>query len=90
MSQGKLYPPLSNIREVSIRIAVKVVEYVYAHGVAFHYPEPLHKEQFIRSKIWNIEYDSFCLIFMIGQNLQQNRPNSSEVTVPKQGDHEQS
>lgn len=59
MSQGRLYPPLSNIREVSIRIAVKVVEYVYAHGVAFHYPEPLHKEQFIRSKIWNIEYDSF-------------------------------
>ncbi|MBN3272016.1 MAOM protein, partial [Polyodon spathula] len=59
MSQGRLYPPLSNIREVSIRIAVKVVEYVYAHGVAFHYPEPLHKEQFVRSKIWNIEYDSF-------------------------------
>ncbi|MBN3318191.1 MAOM protein, partial [Atractosteus spatula] len=59
MSQGRLYPQLSNIREVSIRIAVKVVEYLYANGVAFHYPEPLDKDGYIRSKVWNTEYDSF-------------------------------
>ncbi|XP_006627365.1 NAD-dependent malic enzyme, mitochondrial [Lepisosteus oculatus] len=59
MSQGRLYPQLSNIREVSIRIAVKVVEYLYANGVAFHYPEPLDKDGYIRSKVWNTDYDSF-------------------------------
>ncbi|XP_028658410.1 NAD-dependent malic enzyme, mitochondrial [Erpetoichthys calabaricus] len=59
LQQGRLYPPLANIREVSISIAVKVVEYVYAHGAAFHYPEPLNKDQYIRSKIWSTDYDSF-------------------------------
>uniref|UniRef100_A0A8C9T4S6 Malic enzyme n=1 Tax=Scleropages formosus TaxID=113540 RepID=A0A8C9T4S6_SCLFO len=59
MGQGRLYPPLSNIREVSIRIAVKVVEYVYASGMAFHYPEPLDKDCFVRASVWNTQYDSF-------------------------------
>lgn len=59
MNQGRLYPPLSNIREVSVRMAIKVVEYVYAKGMAFRYPEPLDKDKFVRSTVWNTEYDSF-------------------------------
>ncbi|XP_053557084.1 NAD-dependent malic enzyme, mitochondrial isoform X1 [Bombina bombina] len=59
MEQGRLYPPLSNIREVSICIAVKVMEFVYRNGMAFQYPEPLDKNTYIRSKVWNTEYDSF-------------------------------
>ncbi|MBN3301034.1 MAOM protein, partial [Amia calva] len=51
LSQGRLYPPLSNIREVA--------KYLYANGVAFHYPEPLDKDQYVRSKIWTTDYDSF-------------------------------
>ncbi|XP_015705919.1 NAD-dependent malic enzyme, mitochondrial isoform X3 [Coturnix japonica] len=41
LEQGRLYPPLANIREVSISIAVKVMEFLYAHKMAFHYPEPI-------------------------------------------------
>ncbi|XP_066568304.1 NAD-dependent malic enzyme, mitochondrial [Amia ocellicauda] len=59
LSQGRLYPPLSNIREVSISIAIRVAKYLYANGVAFHYPEPLDKDQYVRSKIWTTDYDSF-------------------------------
>ncbi|KAJ8381019.1 hypothetical protein SKAU_G00017970 [Synaphobranchus kaupii] len=59
LSQGRLYPPLSNIREVSIHMAVKVVEYVYARGMAFHYPEPLDKDTYVRSTLWDTHYDSF-------------------------------
>ncbi|XP_048099744.1 NAD-dependent malic enzyme, mitochondrial [Alosa alosa] len=59
MNQGRLYPPLSNIREVSVHMAIKVVEYVYAKGMAFRYPEPLDKEKFVRSTLWNTDYDSF-------------------------------
>ncbi|XP_036383734.1 NAD-dependent malic enzyme, mitochondrial [Megalops cyprinoides] len=59
LRQGRLYPPLSNIREVSIRMAVKVVEYVYAKGMAFHYPEPLDKDKYVRSTVWDTHYDSF-------------------------------
>nr|XP_033790240.1 NAD-dependent malic enzyme, mitochondrial [Geotrypetes seraphini]XP_033790249.1 NAD-dependent malic enzyme, mitochondrial [Geotrypetes seraphini]XP_033790261.1 NAD-dependent malic enzyme, mitochondrial [Geotrypetes seraphini]XP_033790270.1 NAD-dependent malic enzyme, mitochondrial [Geotrypetes seraphini]XP_033790277.1 NAD-dependent malic enzyme, mitochondrial [Geotrypetes seraphini]XP_033790287.1 NAD-dependent malic enzyme, mitochondrial [Geotrypetes seraphini] len=59
LTQGRLYPPLSNIREVSVCIAVKVMEFVYSHGMAFRYPEPPNKNEYIRSKLWRTEYDSF-------------------------------
>uniref|UniRef100_A0A673KLI9 Malic enzyme n=1 Tax=Sinocyclocheilus rhinocerous TaxID=307959 RepID=A0A673KLI9_9TELE len=59
LSQGQLYPPLSNIREVSLQMAIKVVQYVYSKGMAFRYPEPVDKEAYVRSVVWNINYDSF-------------------------------
>uniref|UniRef100_A0A671QFS2 NAD-dependent malic enzyme, mitochondrial n=1 Tax=Sinocyclocheilus anshuiensis TaxID=1608454 RepID=A0A671QFS2_9TELE len=59
LSQGRLYPPLSNIREVSLQMAIKVVQYVYSKGMAFRYPEPVDKEAYVRSVVWNINYDSF-------------------------------
>uniref|UniRef100_A0A3Q2QTQ2 Malic enzyme n=1 Tax=Fundulus heteroclitus TaxID=8078 RepID=A0A3Q2QTQ2_FUNHE len=59
LEEGRLYPPLSNIREVSVQMAVKVVEYVYANGMAFRYPEPLDKNGFVRATWWNTDYDSF-------------------------------
>lgn len=59
LEQGRLYPPLSNIREVSICIAVKVMEFVYRNGMAFQYPEPLDKNAYVRSKVWSTDYDSF-------------------------------
>ncbi|XP_016096538.1 NAD-dependent malic enzyme, mitochondrial-like [Sinocyclocheilus grahami] len=34
LSQGRLYPPLSNIREVSLQMAIKVMQYVYSKGMA--------------------------------------------------------
>uniref|UniRef100_A0A3Q2VFF6 Malic enzyme n=1 Tax=Haplochromis burtoni TaxID=8153 RepID=A0A3Q2VFF6_HAPBU len=59
LAEGRLYPPLSNIREVSIQMAVKVVEYLYAKGMAFHYPEPVDKDAFVRATVWKTDYESF-------------------------------
>uniref|UniRef100_A0A674BYQ1 Malic enzyme n=1 Tax=Salmo trutta TaxID=8032 RepID=A0A674BYQ1_SALTR len=59
LAEGRLYPPLSNIREVSIQMAVKVVRFVYANNMAFRYPEPKDKDTFVRSTVWDISYDSF-------------------------------
>ncbi|XP_069034647.1 NAD-dependent malic enzyme, mitochondrial [Embiotoca jacksoni] len=59
LEEGRLYPPLANIREVSVQMAVKVMEYVYAKGMAFRYPEPVDKNSFIRATVWNTNYDSF-------------------------------
>ncbi|XP_071989416.1 NAD-dependent malic enzyme, mitochondrial [Engystomops pustulosus] len=59
LEQGRLYPPLSNIREVSICIAVKVMEFVYRNGMAFQYPEPMDKNAYVRAKVWSTDYDSF-------------------------------
>uniref|UniRef100_A0A8C6P5V4 NAD-dependent malic enzyme, mitochondrial n=1 Tax=Nothobranchius furzeri TaxID=105023 RepID=A0A8C6P5V4_NOTFU len=59
LKEGRLYPPLSNIREVSLQIAVKVMQYVYAKGMAFRYPEPMDKNGFVRATVWNTNYESF-------------------------------
>uniref|UniRef100_A0A667GZV0 Malic enzyme n=1 Tax=Lynx canadensis TaxID=61383 RepID=A0A667GZV0_LYNCA len=58
LAQGRLYPPLADIQEVSINIAIKVTEYLYANKMAFRYPEPEDKAKYIRERIWRSEYDS--------------------------------
>ncbi|XP_072462124.1 NAD-dependent malic enzyme, mitochondrial isoform X1 [Notamacropus eugenii] len=60
LAQGRLYPRLSNIQEVSINIAIKITEYLYAKKMAFRYPEPENKTEYVRSKIWRSDYD--CLL----------------------------
>ncbi|KYN14455.1 NADP-dependent malic enzyme [Trachymyrmex cornetzi] len=59
LERGSLYPPLNNIRECSIDIAVKIADYAYAKGgLASEYPEPKDKRQFIISKMYDVNYDS--------------------------------
>ena len=59
LDEGRLYPPLGKIREVSTKIAIKIAEYTYANKMASHYPEPEDKEQFIISQLYSTEYESF-------------------------------
>ncbi|XP_023595570.1 NADP-dependent malic enzyme, mitochondrial isoform X2 [Trichechus manatus latirostris] len=61
LSQGRLYPPLSTIRDVSLRIAIKVLDYAYKHNLASYYPEPKDKEAFVRSLVYTPDYDSFTV-----------------------------
>ncbi|XP_043833592.1 NAD-dependent malic enzyme, mitochondrial [Dromiciops gliroides] len=58
LAQGRLYPRLSNIQEVSINIAIRITEYLYAKKMAFRYPEPENKTEYVRSRIWRSDYDS--------------------------------
>jgi len=55
---GRLYPPLQNIREISLKIATKIAEEAYEDGTASTYPEPKDKEDFIRSTLYDYNYDS--------------------------------
>ncbi|KAI4805405.1 hypothetical protein KUCAC02_010022 [Chaenocephalus aceratus] len=61
LAEGRLYPPLSTIREVSFKIAVKIVNYAYKNNMASLYPEPIDKEAFVLSHIYSPDYDSFTL-----------------------------
>ena len=40
LSVGRLYPPLANIREISVKIATKVATEAYQENTASTYPEP--------------------------------------------------
>lgn len=59
MAEGRVYPPLSAIREVSVKVAVKVAEYAYENKLASHYPEPEDKDRFIRAQLYDYNYESF-------------------------------
>ncbi|KAK7108037.1 NADP-dependent malic enzyme-like [Littorina saxatilis] len=59
LAEGRVYPPLSDIQSVSLAIAVDLAEYVYKEGMASAYPEPDDKEAFIRSFLYDTDYESF-------------------------------
>merc|ERR1711862_341924 len=55
---GRLYPPLSALREISIKIATKVAVEAYKSGTASTYPEPANKETFIRQQLYDYTYNT--------------------------------
>uniref|UniRef100_A0A8C3TK94 Malic enzyme n=1 Tax=Catharus ustulatus TaxID=91951 RepID=A0A8C3TK94_CATUS len=55
LAEGRLYPPLASIREVSLKIAVKIVEWAYKQGLASWYPEPADKETFVKQFVYSPE-----------------------------------
>uniref|UniRef100_A0A674HBX0 Malic enzyme n=1 Tax=Taeniopygia guttata TaxID=59729 RepID=A0A674HBX0_TAEGU len=60
LAEGRLYPPLGSIREVSLKIAVKIIDWAYKHGLASLYPEPADKEAFVKQLMYSSDYDSFA------------------------------
>ncbi|NXN44254.1 MAON protein, partial [Rhinoptilus africanus] len=61
LAEGRLYPPLDSIREVSLKIAVKIVDWAYKHDLASWYPEPADKEAFVKHLVYSPDYDSFVI-----------------------------
>ncbi|XP_072119458.1 NADP-dependent malic enzyme-like [Mobula birostris] len=59
LAEGRMYPPLNTIRDVSFKIATKIVDYAYKNNLAAWYPEPEDKEAFVRSQMYSPNYDSF-------------------------------
>ena len=59
LDEGRVYPPLEDVREVSIKIAARVGEYAYDTKMASLYPKPDDLEAFVRKNIYNFDYDTF-------------------------------
>jgi len=59
LSVGRLYPPLDNIREISVKIATKVATEAYQESTASTYPEPEDKESLVRSYLYDYNYDDY-------------------------------
>ncbi|XP_058450504.1 NADP-dependent malic enzyme-like [Malaya genurostris] len=58
LSQGSLYPPLSNIKDCSLQIALQVSEYAYKNGIASTYPIPTDLLAFLNSHQYDFYYRS--------------------------------
>lgn len=61
LAQGRLYPPLSSIRDVSLKLAIKIIEYAYEHKIATLRPEPSDKEAFVHSLTYSTDYEEFVV-----------------------------
>uniref|UniRef100_A0A915HLG7 Malic enzyme NAD-binding domain-containing protein n=1 Tax=Romanomermis culicivorax TaxID=13658 RepID=A0A915HLG7_ROMCU len=59
MAKGRVYPPLTDIPEISVKIAVECSKYCYKMGIASQYPEPEDKEEFIRAQLYDCEYKTY-------------------------------
>lgn len=59
IEEGRVYPPLNSIREVSLRIAVDLASYFYKNNMASYYPEPIDKNEFIRSQLYSTSYNDY-------------------------------
>lgn len=56
LEEGRVYPPLSSIHEVSLNIATELATHFYATGVATVKPEPKDKKAFLESKQYDFSY----------------------------------
>ncbi|XP_014673219.1 PREDICTED: NADP-dependent malic enzyme-like [Priapulus caudatus] len=59
LAEGRLYPPLTDIRDISVQIAVSIADHAYEQKYAAYYPEPEDKEAFIRSHLYSFAYENF-------------------------------
>ncbi|VEL32571.1 unnamed protein product [Protopolystoma xenopodis] len=59
LSQGRIYPPLSDLGKVSLKIAIALAEDAFKSGTASYHPEPKDKASFIKRKMYNFGYLDF-------------------------------
>ncbi|XP_045535423.1 NADP-dependent malic enzyme [Papilio machaon] len=57
LSIGRLYPPLQQIQEVSVSIAIEVAKMCYKTKLASLYPMPKDFKSFISSQLFNVNYE---------------------------------
>jgi malate dehydrogenase (oxaloacetate-decarboxylating)(NADP+) len=55
LKSGLIYPPISEIRNVSINVAVKIAEYIFDSGLA-GIDRPESVEEFIKSRVYYPDY----------------------------------
>ncbi|XP_030761982.1 NADP-dependent malic enzyme [Sitophilus oryzae] len=57
LSKGRIYPPLRTIREVSVQIAIKIIEYAYKERIATVYPKPEDLRRYVEERQYNHNYE---------------------------------
>jgi len=59
LDDGRVYPPVPAIHEVTVKIAADLAENLYQTKKAWNYPEPENKEEFIRMQLYDTKYEYF-------------------------------
>lgn len=59
LKMGRIYPPLTKIREVSAAIALATAEVAYARGFAATLPKPANLPEYIQSQMYQPVYENY-------------------------------
>jgi len=59
LAEGRVYPPLKTIQQVSLKIATDLGDFVYKEDLASVYPEPEDKMQHIWNTLYSTAYECF-------------------------------
>ncbi|CAF5133591.1 unnamed protein product, partial [Rotaria sp. Silwood1] len=59
LNDGRVYPPIPKIHDVTVKIAADLAKHLYATKKAWNYPEPDDKEEFIRMQLYDTSYEYF-------------------------------
>ena len=78
LAVGRVYPPLSNIKDISLKIATKVAEEAYKDGMASVYPEPKVKAKIkdIRQMDQHGRPLSFGSMFFLNNHRREISPTN--------------
>ncbi|CAF0877978.1 unnamed protein product [Adineta ricciae] len=77
LDEGRVYPPVPTIHEVTVKIAAHLAEHLYKTKKAWNYPEPENKEEFIRMQLYDTSYEYFG-----PKTWQWPEQHSTSRTVP--------
>lgn len=59
LAEGRVYPALSEIRKVSLKLAEDVVAFAYSKNLAHRYPQPKNIKAYLEGMIYNTDYQSY-------------------------------
>ncbi|CAF1076434.1 unnamed protein product [Brachionus calyciflorus] len=59
IAEGRIYPPMKKIHDVSVKIATEISKYYYKADVATLYPVPEDLESYIRDQLYDTTYQSY-------------------------------
>ena len=59
LAEGRVYPPLAEVRERSTELAARLVDYAYESNMATFYPRPDDTLSWIQEFQYSTEYESF-------------------------------
>uniref|UniRef100_A0A3B4BC53 Malic enzyme n=1 Tax=Periophthalmus magnuspinnatus TaxID=409849 RepID=A0A3B4BC53_9GOBI len=61
LAEGRLYPPLSSIQEVSLKLAATIMEFAFKHNMATLHPEPSDKLEYLKPLVYCTDYEEFVV-----------------------------
>lgn len=59
LREGRVYPPLSKIRQVSLNLAEDIIIFAYSHGLAYRHPRPENIRAHLQEYVFSTTYESF-------------------------------